>query len=136
MKKYFYEGIPVEDTIKKHLDIYDFCGRQKFNKDSDGIVNYVRNFNIEIKKQQKTTRYYISNKGGCFIKKYKKTKVDKNGNITQSQEFINKGYLVTIFNKYIEKPFEKYDINYDFYIKECHKEIKQLENKTKQLVLL
>ena len=41
-----------------------------------------------------------------------------------------------MFIDYIEKPFEEYDINYDFYIKKAKKEIEALEPKTNQLQLL
>jgi len=124
LEKYFVYGIPVEETIKNHTDIYDFCGRQKFTSESYGETHdlmYDDNqqpYN-QIIKQQKNVRYYISNKGSIFIKRYSKG----------TSEMINKGFKVTIFNKYIEKPFDKYDINYNFYIKEAYKEIDNIIDK-------
>lgn len=119
LEKYFLHNIPVEKTIKEHTNIYDFCGRQKFKKDSYGQIHYIKENKEIVEKQQKNVRYYISNKGCTFMKYYNKG----------TSEVINKGYSVTIFNKYLEKPFEKYDINYNFYITECYKEINLIQNK-------
>ena len=129
LQEYFVNNTPIEQTIKNHSNIYDFCGRQKFNSDSYGEIKYVsidisNNPVIKVEKQQKNVRYFISNKGSTFIKKYTKG----------STEFIHKGYNITIFNKYIEKSMTDYNINYKWYIKETQKIIEQIE--TKQLQLL
>lgn len=124
LQEYFSKGTPVEQTITNHKNIYDFCGRQKFKGKDYGQIHYLKD-NIEvIEKQQKNTRYYISNNGSTFIKQYGKG----------TNERINDGYTVTIFNKFIDIPWEEYNINYAFYIKECNKEINNIE--TKQLQLL
>jgi len=119
LQEYFVNNIPVEHTIKNHTNIYDFCGRQKFKGQDYGIVKYIEGNNIIPEKQQKNVRYYISNKGASFIKNYAKG----------TQEIINKGFQVTIFNKFIDKNFEEYNLNYDFYIKECNKEINNIIDK-------
>lgn len=122
LSEYFVNNIPIEETILKHTNIYNFCGRQKFKGQDYGTTSTIINNNIVIDKQQKVTRYYISNKGSSFIKNYQKG----------TTEVINKGYQVTIFNKYVEKKREDYDINYKFYIKECLKEIETiLDNQLK-----
>lgn len=123
---YFINNTSIEHSIMNHSNIYDFCGRQKFVGEDYGethevLINEKGPYN-NIEKQQKNVRYYISKPGKTFIKQYKKG----------SSSFINKGYQVTIFNKYQEKYLKDYNINYDFYIKECYKEIdliidKQLE---------
>jgi hypothetical protein len=117
LSEYFVKNIPIKDTITNHTNIYDFCGRQKFNRESYGQIHYLGykdNTPAEIvEKQQKNVRYYISNKGANFIKYYSKG----------TSEVINKGYQVTIFNDFIEKQMNEYDINYQFYIKEAQKEI-------------
>lgn len=128
LSEYFVKGIPVEQTIKNHRNIYDFCGRQKFKSDSYGEINWIDydqsgNAFRQQQKQQRNVRYYISIGGCTFIKRYTKG----------TSEYINKGYTVTIFNKYEELPFDIYGINYSFYINECKKEIEQIENKRLQL---
>lgn len=124
LSDYFVKGISVEDTIINHRDIYDFCGRQKFTKDSYGETHEVRydednNPYHHIEKQQRNVRYYISNSKTTFVKQYYKN----------SSELINKGFNVTIFNKFEEKDWNEYNINYSYYIKECYKIIETIENK-------
>jgi hypothetical protein len=125
LEKYFIDGIPVQETIKNHTNIYDFCGRQKFTKDSYGEIHsikYDNNLPIRVvEKQQKNVRYYISTNGNTFIKQYLKG----------SEELIHKGFKVTVFNKYEE--LEDYKIDYKFYIKECNKIIELLEDKQMDL---
>lgn len=128
LSEYFTKGIPIEKTIRNHTNIFDFYGRQKFKSDSYGIIQSIvkddKGVPINhIEKQHKITRYYISNKGGVFIKNYTKG----------TSEIINKGYLVTTSNKHIVKNIEEYDINYNFYISEAKKELNNIE--TKQLEL-
>jgi hypothetical protein len=126
LSDYFVKGIPIEVTVKNHKNIYDFCGRQKFGKDSYGTIHFPgldkNNNPVEIvEKQQKNVRYYITNKGCTFIKNYNKG----------TNELINKGYQVIIFNKYIE--LDNYNINYNFYIKECKKILEIIEDKQLKL---
>ena len=73
--------------------------------------------------EQKNVRYYISNKGSKFIKFYNKG----------TSEIINVGYQVTIFNNFIDKPINEYNINYQFYIKEAQKEIDTIIDKQLKL---
>ena len=115
IQEYFVNNTPIEDTINNHTDIYDFCGRQKFKGKDWGETHDLINGIKVVNKQQKNVRYYISNKGNTFIKRYDKDK---------SSEVINAGYQVIIFNKFIEK--QNYDINYGYYIKEARKEIKNI----------
>lgn len=129
VQEYFLKSIPIEKTIRQHSNIYDFCGCQRFKSDSYGEIRYAikgsdGNYYGRREEQQKTVRYYISNKGSSFHKVYPEK--DK-----ESQ--IHVGYQVTIFNKFIEKPFETYDINYKFYENECRKIIEQVEDKQMSL---
>jgi hypothetical protein len=128
LSKYFLEGIPVEDTIRNHNDILDYClgvkarksphhGKSSYSYHSVSNQSYKK-----VKLPNKTNRYYISNKGGTLIKDY------EDGH----SEFVNKGFQSTLFNKkFITKDF---DINYNFYIDECYKIIDVIEEKeTNQL---
>ena len=127
--QYFKYNIPIEETVKNHFTtkyedfenfgIYDFCGRQKFNRDSHGEIHSVVNHEIVKEKQGKNVRYYISTNGASFIKVYTKG----------TTEIINKGYHVTIFNKYEKKEFNEYNLDLSFYIKEAYKEIDLINNK-------
>lgn len=119
ISEYFTKKTPIVETIKNHTNIYDYCGRQKFTRDSYGMVHFLEENEAKAEKQQKNVRYYISNKGATFYKYYNKG----------TNEIINKDYQVTIFNNYVEKPMKDYNINYNFYIRECYKIIDQIEDK-------
>lgn len=119
LSEYFVKGIPVEETIKNHTNIYDFCGRQKFKGGDYGTISTIVGNKIVVEKQQKNVRYFISNKGSSFVKNYQKG----------TTEVINKGYLVTIFNTFEKQELENYNINYSFYIKECNKELDNILDK-------
>jgi len=129
LQEYFVNNISVEQTIYSYKNIYDFCGRQKFKGDDYGETHelaYDKDNMLgydKVIRQQKNTRYYISKPGATFIKKYSKG----------SNEVINKGYQVTIFNKYIQQNIEDYNINYQFYINECYKEINNIIDKQLEL---
>lgn len=119
ISNYFTKGIAVETTIYNHDNIYDFCGRQKFNRDSYAEIVFIEGMVKIVKKQQHNVRYYISKSGKTFVKQYLKGE----------SEIINKGYQVEIFNDYIEKPMNDYKIDYSFYVKEANKIIDIVEGK-------
>ena len=113
IKAYFFDGINVEEFIRKHDDIYDFCisekmGRQ-FKAEYDG--NLI----------QKSVRYYVSTNGKKLIK-YKTDIQTIEGeddiSVKRTTDLVA-GKLVTLFNKYEKK--SNYDIDYNFYIKEANK---------------
>lgn len=112
LSEYFLNGKDVEETIMNHTNIYDFC--KTFNathgwKCESVIIDDEGN-ESDIKEEQKTNRYYISKNGKTFRKKKDVRKID-----------IEANDLVKIFNQYVELPFDQYDIDYDYYIYECHK---------------
>ena len=119
MEKYFFKDIPVNETVKNHTNIYDFCLRLRTNKDSVAQYVYLGPNGLAVQNLSKTTRYYISNQGGALQKRFVESE-KING--------VNVGYVTTIFNKYEEKPMEEYDINYQFYISEAKKIINQIED--------
>ena len=124
LEKYFFEGIPVKQTIENHTNIYDYCLRLKLNSAFKGEYNYLDQSSGFLEKKTiklgKNTRYYISNHGGALYK----VKNDS-GKITG----VNVGFVTTLFNNYDEKKMDKYNINYQFYVIECNKIIDLIESK-------
>lgn len=114
LKEFFVNGIPIEETIKNHDNIYDFCLRLKTNSKSTAVYQYIENGEMKKKILDRTTRYYISNSGKNSGNLYKDF---GDGRISG----VNIGYSATIFNKYIEKPMSEYNLNYNFYIAEAMK---------------
>lgn len=119
LKEYFVNGIPIEQTIRNHNNIFDFCLRLKTNSKSTPYYKYLDRDKIVNQKLNRTTRYYVSNNGGIITKEF---------DITRSSG-VNVGYTVTLFNNYIEKSMEDYNINYNFYISEANKIKNTIENK-------
>ena len=119
IRDYFVKGIPVSETIMKHQNIYDFCIRLKTNRTYQTEYHYLQDNEHKIDKWNKTSRYFISNKGGTIYKREKNT-----GKLIG----VNVGYIGTYFNNYYEKDMKDYNINYQYYIKECNKIINQIES--------
>ena len=95
LKEYFVNGIPIEQTIKNHRNIYDFCLRLKTNSKSTPIYQYIENGEIIKKELHRTTRYYISKPGINSGNLYKDFGDDRISGV-------NIGYSVTLFNKFEE----------------------------------
>lgn len=117
---YFLKNIPVEESLKNNTNIYNFC--KTFNA-THGWKCETVDSQGNVETQQKTNRYYISNDGKTF----RKLKDDRIIEIEAG------GILVTIFNKFEEKPFEDYNINYDYYINECYKIIHKIDGTEERL---
>ena len=127
ISEYFTKGISIETTIKNHTNIYDFCGRQKFTRDSYGQIHYLKDNEQISQKQQKNVRYYISKKGSKIIKK----------NTLDNREIqVEAGkWLQNTFINYVDLPFSEYEINYDYYLEKIEKEINSLQPRINQLKL-
>lgn len=119
LEQYFFYGIPIEQTIKNHKNIYDFCMRLKVDSRFIPEYHYLDVDKLKIKNLSKTTRYFISKSGGTL---YKRT-VESN-----KRTGVNVGWVTTIFNNYYELPMEEYNINYQYYIAEAYKIINQIED--------
>lgn len=121
---YFLKGVPVEETIKNNTDIYLFC--KTFNATHGWTCETLdiseEGVESNIEPQQKTNRYYLSTNG----KRFRKLKEDRRIEIEAEK-------LVTIFNKYEDKPFEEYHINYDYYIEEAYKIIHVIDGTTERI---
>lgn len=113
VRDYFTKGKAIEETIMNHKDIYDFTMFQKVG----------HQYNVEWwgKKQQHINRYYAS-KTGAYLYKIKGEGSKK------SVQHMLKGVGVMIFNRYEEKPMEKYEINYQYYIAAARELINQIES--------
>lgn len=119
LKNYFVYGVPIEETIRNHNNIYDFCLRLKVNSSSKAewhVISKTSEFGIV--PLNRTTRYFISNSGGGLVVYY---------NNSKNPNRVNTGFNTTLFNKYYKK--EDYNINYRFYETECRKIIDSIEDK-------
>ncbi len=92
------------DTVIRNYNIYDYCISIKVGSQFKSELHSIKNGKLNIEVLQKDNRYFVSNKGGIFLK-----------HNTESNKFTNviKGYYVTIFNKFYNS--DDYNINYDWY---------------------
>jgi hypothetical protein len=127
LRKYFFENIPIRETIENHLKtkekgmewdekkgkfkvpfngIYDFCLGKKVQWNQNFVI--LKGMN-EINIGQKVIRYYITSEKATMMKKYNDGRI----------ESVNKGYNAKLFQNY--KKQKDYGINYEYYINECYK---------------
>ena len=108
--EYFINNIPIEQTIKNHKNIYDFCIRLKINRNSTAYYSTIDGYQIKNIKLDRTTRYFAANTGGGLSVYY---------NGSDSMTRLNKDFQFKLFNTFYES--DNYDIDYQFYIKEANK---------------
>lgn len=133
-----YINLSTEEKIKfiKKEGWHEYYGNnwKKINSEERSEVDLETAFLISCRKYliydknkiklSKNTRYYISNSGGSLYKH----------NINDDRIIgVNVGFITTIFNNFEEKPMKDYNINYEFYIKECRKIIDSIEDKQMSL---
>ena len=110
---YFVYNISPEETLKEDKDIKDYLTYQRVSRDF--IVEYNGEKALHI------NRFYMSTNGGILIK-YKM----ENGGKAQATRLCATS-PVTIYNKFEDKPFEEYKVNYRYYKNEIYKIINELE---------
>lgn len=125
--KWIVNGIRVEDTIRSHTDIYDYCISVKTGEVYDKQLHTTQNGNYTVTPLSKNLRYYVSNSGGTLLKH----KVDGD-NIDKYAQMI-KGVLITPFNDYFKvADMSDYDINYQYYIKRAMDILLKIEGEYKR----
>lgn len=133
--EYFVNNIPVEQTIRNHTNIFDFCAGVRAKKsDKKGYSHFelhsLKDSQIHKQKLSKTVRYFISNKGSTLIKVYETKDWE------QVEAPIKKGvktlkhWKVTYFNKaHYPTDFKDYNIDYTYYTFKAKEIIDQIEIK-------
>lgn len=118
---YFVNDIIPEKYLQDNRDIFDYCAGVKGKGDWVFFMQCVNNqvyTNVEL---QKTIRYYISNQG-C--------KIIKTNKLDQREIQVESGrWMQTLFNQYIEKSWEDYNVNDKYYLDAIYKEIATIKPK-------
>ncbi|NBO98839.1 MAG: hypothetical protein EBU90_01755 [Proteobacteria bacterium] len=117
--KYFTEGIDYRKTIMEHTDLYDFCASQKADSKFNFIFKTIKNGEVHIENLAKTNRYFVSKNGGHLMKKNKDT---------GAESFVIARSLLTLANDLRNITIKDVNIDYRFYINECSKVVKEIEN--------
>jgi hypothetical protein len=119
--EYMVNNKPIEETIKNHTNIFDFCAGVKSKKsEKTGMSHYelhsIEGSNIKKEKLSKTVRYYISNKGKYLFKCYDNGSIEHVEAPKKLKRCV-KEWKVTYFNKKFNVVnFKDYDIDYSYYI--------------------
>lgn len=122
LQDYFGKGIPINKTIKEATEIWDFIKFQKIGRQFDVLWNN--------EEQQHINRFYVSKKGAFLYKCKWVEKLDKKRGTTHTvRSFGNvlKGYGVQLMNVFEDKPMSEYNIQYEYYITQANKIIRNLE---------
>lgn len=119
---YFAHNIPIEETITKHTNIFDFCAAVRAKEDWYFELRYLKDNQIGRTKLQKTNRYYIANDG----KDLYKMNMDGREQFVEAHPQKGKSWKSVIFNTYDNYD---YNINYQYYIQKCNRIINQLVTK-------
>ena len=112
--KLIVNNIPIEQTIRNHNDIYDYCISVKTGAVYDKQLHSAHGGNYTVDSLSKNLRYFVSTDGGTLLK-HKRT---QEGEHKYAQMI--KGVLITPFNDYFKvSNMSEYNINYQYYIKRC-----------------
>jgi hypothetical protein len=131
----------------KAYGIYDFCKRVKIQgKDTLLSTNYKDN-ELVPNVEQKMTRFYISNEGRNLVKlmppldkkkgdmdkyrvkcpdQFELFDIDDYKVLPERESRIEAGETVTMFNRYLEKDFEEYDIKLEYFLEQAEKIINEI----------
>jgi len=120
---YYTNGIPVNDTIENHNNIYDYCLRFKSTKGWQTELHHIKDSKACIDKHSKNLRYFVSKNGGNLYKHHEDGRLNS----------ITKGFKITPFNQYYKS--DNYNIDYSFYKAECSKILEIIEDKQLTLKL-
>ena len=125
--EYFVNGVKPEDYLETNKNIFDYCAGVKIKGEWYFMADYIKGGVHHRDKLQKIIRYYVSTSG------VKLSKCHPDGR--QIQVEAGK-WVQTVFNKYVDKPFEDYQIDKRYYLEQIYQEITNIEGTKKELTQL
>ena len=126
LEQWFVNNVPIEDTIRDHGNIYDFCLRQKASKDFhyEGINKSTGEKTV----YNKLIRYYVSKKGEKLLK-VKNEDCDTNAaDISQ----VEAGEWVMHVCNFLSPNHPLTNINYDYYIERANRIVHKIQTEGKK----
>jgi len=115
VRNYFVYDKPIEETLREHKNILDFCGRYKAGK--GWHVEYAYLDGLQEKRLQfgKIYRYIPVLKGGTSLKL----------NLDGREHHLCEGSMTVPYNQIVD--FDWNNINYPFFVNECQKLIQTIQ---------
>lgn len=128
LEEYYVNNTPIDDTIKSHSNIYDFCIRQKASNSFhyEGYNKLTNNTTM----YDKLIRYYVSNTGEKIYKIKNPSCTTNAPNKSQ----VEAGLWLCAVRNYLPsdiKP-EDCDINYAYYIEKAENIIRKIASHGKR----
>ncbi len=126
LEQYFVNNIPVDDTIRSHTNIFDFCLRQKASKDFhyEGVNKSTGEKTI----YNKLIRYYVSKKGEKLLKVKNEDCETNAADISQ----VEAGEWVMHVCNHLQPDHLLDNINYDYYIERANRIIHKIQTEGKK----
>jgi len=119
VEAYLVHGTPIEEFIRGHQDLFDFCGRAKVPRNSQLVATYQGNDYP----QQRISRYYVGIDGVGLGKIMPTTKKQRDKAPDQLTKRISvaptTGWKCRIVNNIHD--FDWAQLNYEFYIQQAYK---------------
>lgn len=124
LEAYFIKGIEPEEFINKHDNIFDFCAREKVNRDF-----YLKSIDKKTGKEEmynKLIRQYVSNEG---VKLYKMKRDSCQTNAAKISEVVADELYQTMLNKPDPTTFKEHlkNVKREWYIQKAKEVIFKIE---------
>jgi len=126
LEHYFVHNVPIEQTIRAHDNIYDFCLRQKASKDFH--YEGVNRVSGEKTIYNKLIRYYVSKSGEKLLK------VKNEGCETNAADIsqVEAGEWVMHVCNHLTPDHSLDNINHDYYIERANKIVHKIQTEGKK----
>jgi hypothetical protein len=115
VREYFVNDTPILETLMKHENILDFCGRYKASRNWHSEYVYLDGYEEKRINFGKIYRFLPVLKGGTSLK------LNVDGRVHNLLD----GYQTIPFNQIVE--IDKKEINYSFFVNECHKLLQTIQ---------
>jgi DNA polymerase elongation subunit (family B) len=127
LERYFVSGVPVDETIRNHGNLYDFCIRQKASKSFhyEGTNRSTGEKTI----YNKLIRYYVSNTGEKIFKVKNPECQTRAAAISQVEAG---DWLCQVCN-FLPKNSAVDNVNYDYYIEKANRIITKIHTEGKKI---
>jgi len=136
--EYFVNGKPIEESIRNHKNIFDFCAGVRARKSEKRGQAYYELHSLDKgelirKKLSKTVRYFVSTNGQYLLKCYEDGTLEQVEAPTKTGK-LKKDWKVTYFNKKFDcNNFDDYKVDYNYYIFKTRELISLFENRNLSL---
>ena len=127
LERYFVDGTPVEQTIRNHKDLYDFCLRQKATRSFH--YEGTNRTTGETTVYNKLIRYYVSNNGDKIFKIKNPECNTRAAAVSQ----IEAGEWVCKVCNYLPKRSRTDNVNYEYYIEKANRIVTKINTEGRRI---